>query len=201
MRCKICRVKFDPRFFNQKTCETPKCMIEYRDQLKAKEWRKEKKVLKDKLKTKSEHENELQIIFNKIAREIDKDSLCLMCGNQPKKENGCHYHSVGSNPTLRFNLFNIWLGCEKCNKWLGGNINGYDNELIKHYGRDKWEYIKFDIVRLHPTIKLSIPELKEIKVEAKVILKEVSDLPKLNHLQRWELRKEINKRIGIYSFN
>jgi len=166
---------------------------------KQKDWNKEKKQINESLKTKSEHEKELQPIINQIAREIDKDNLCLMCGKPPKKKNGCHYHSVGSNASLRFNLFNIWLGCESCNKWKGGNINGYDVELIKYYGKEKWEYIKFDLVRLHPTIHLSIPELKALKIVCRNILKEVKKLPPLTYEQRWKLREKLNKKIGIYN--
>lgn len=198
MRCKVCKDKFDPKYFLQKVCLEPTCILEWSKKVKEKEWKAEKKILKDNLKTNADHVRELQPIFNQIAREIDKDSLCLMCGTTPKKKNGCHYHSVGANPSLRFNLFNIWLGCEKCNSWLGGNINGYDLELIKYYNRDKWEYIKFDIVRLYPSLHLSIPRLVELKVIAKDILKEVKKMPVLTHEERWNIRKELNKRIGIY---
>jgi len=197
-KCKICKVEFTPVHSSVQMCCSINCAIEYSKQIEKKKWTKQKKVLKEKLKTKSDYQKELQPIFNQIAREIDKSSLCLMCGKKPKKENGCHYHSVGSNPTLRWNLFNIWLGCEKCNSWLGGNINGYDNEIIKYYGRDKWEYIKFDLVRIYKSLHLSIPELKELKVLSKKILKEVKDLPVLTHNERWELRKKLNIRLNIY---
>lgn len=207
-KCKVCQSEFKPFKTTDIVCSV-KCSVQYvrnreeKEKLKAekediKNWNKEKKVLKEKLKTKSDHENELQKIINSIAREIDKEHDCLMCGNPPKKKNGCHYHSVGSNATLRFNLFNIWLGCEHCNKWKGGNIIAYDNELIKYYGKEKWEYIKFQLVRDYKALHLSINELQELKVKAKAILKEVKKMPKLDYIERWNLRIEINKSLDIY---
>ena len=201
-KCKECKEKFEQKYFLQKFCMVKdgciKAHIDYSKNQQAKKWRKKKTVLKEKLKTNKDYLKELQTVFNQIAREIDKDSLCLMCGTVPRKKNGCHYHSVGSNSSLRFNLFNIWLGCEQCNSFKSGNINGYDLELIKYYGRDKWEYIKFDLVKNYPLIKLSIPEIKEVKLITKEILKEVKNLPILTHEERWSKRKELNIKIGIY---
>jgi hypothetical protein len=54
-RCKICKDKFEPKYFLQKTCFEPACILEYKNKVKAKEWKAEKKVLKEKLKTYSDH--------------------------------------------------------------------------------------------------------------------------------------------------
>lgn len=197
-RCKICKDKFEAKFFNQKTCFNASCVLSYKKILDAKEWKAKKRVLNEKIKTKSDYYKELQVLVNSIAREIDKGSSCMMCGNIPKKKNGCHYHSVGSNPTLRYNLFNIWLGCEKCNVWLGGNIIGYDNQLIKYYGKEKWEYIKFDLVRIYKDLHLSIEDIKHFKLIAKEILTEINNTHELNHKERWIFREKLNKRLNIY---
>ena len=60
MRCKVCKNKFEPKWFLQKTCFDPKCIIEWNEKVKANKWKKEKKELKEKLKTKGDYEKELQ---------------------------------------------------------------------------------------------------------------------------------------------
>ena len=60
MRCKVCKTKFEPKWFLQKTCFDPKCIIDGIKKLKLISGRKKKKVLKEKLKTKGDYEKELQ---------------------------------------------------------------------------------------------------------------------------------------------
>ena len=81
-RCKICKDKFEPKYFLQKTCFEPACILEYKNKVKAKEWKAEKKVLKEKLKTYSDHVKELQVIVNKYVRLRDTDNIhgqCVYC--------------------------------------------------------------------------------------------------------------------------
>jgi len=40
MRCKICKAKFEAKYFNQKTCFNPTCIIEYSRQQNEKENKK-----------------------------------------------------------------------------------------------------------------------------------------------------------------
>jgi hypothetical protein len=159
----------------------------------------EKQERKDSIKTKSDYEAELQVPINKIARLIDKGSSCMMCNNVMKRTNGCHYHSRGANTTLRFHLYNIWIGCHSCNSEKGGNIIGYDNRLIEVYDREKWEYIKFDIVRTIQPLHLTIDELKQAKIEANKIVRELEKLDMVYPpIVRWTMRHKYNLRIGIY---
>jgi hypothetical protein len=123
----------------------------------------------------------------------------MMCDSVMKRTNGCHYHSRGSSPTLRFNLLNIWIGCHSCNGEKGGNIIGYDNRLIDVYGRDKWEHIKFDMVRETPPLHLTIDDLKKAKIEANKIVRELEKLDMVYPEKvRWTMRIKYNERIGIY---
>lgn len=201
--CKQCKTRFDQVRFGQVVCSVP-CSYEYQKATKkakdAKEWRIEKKERKEKLKSINDYCKELEHEINLIVRLIDKGQPCMMCSVHPmKKVNACHYHSVGSNASLRFNLFNEWAGCESCNNFKGGNIIGYDVLLIEKYGREKWEYIKFDLVRLYPYIGLSIPELKEKTVEARKIAKELKLIDMTYpYSMRWKLREKYNKRLNIY---
>lgn len=169
-------------------------------QEKDRAWKKEKAKMKDSLETVSEAKQKLQPIINKISRLIDKDVPCMMCGSTTfRRKNGCHYHSVKANDTLRFNLHNIAIGCHKCNGEEGGNITGYDNRLIEVYGKDHWEYVKFDIVRLYPYLGLTKPDIHKTRLEA---LKIVKELEKSNFTypprMRLKMRTEINSRLNIY---
>jgi hypothetical protein len=76
----VCKDKFEAKYFLQKTCFDPSCILEYKNKVKAKEWKAEKKVLKEKLKTYSDHVKELQVIVNKYVRLRDKDKGCISCG-------------------------------------------------------------------------------------------------------------------------
>ena len=114
-RCKVCREKFEPKFFLQKSCLKAECVLEYSKQDKAKKWKVEKKFRKEALKTRSDHLNELQVIFNKWIRLRDKGNNCISCNKPAKKENAGHYRSVGSCPELRLEPLNVHLQCEYCN--------------------------------------------------------------------------------------
>ena len=124
----------------------------------------------------------------------------MMCANpNMKRINACHYHSVGSNGTLRFNLLNNWHGCHKCNSELGGNINGYDIQIVNTYGKQFWEFLKFDLVRKYQYIKLDKEELRELAKQAQGIIKRLEKLDKVYTIaERTELREKINEELNIY---
>ena len=55
-KCVSCKEKFTPQN-NTQICCSPKCAIDYMKSKKASDWQKEKKVLKEKLMTKSDYLN------------------------------------------------------------------------------------------------------------------------------------------------
>lgn len=206
-KCKHCGKPFDQSRFGQVTCYTSKCAIGWMRTLEEKKIKRKKTQARvdkikglQELKSHKDWQKELQPEINTIARLIDKEYPCMMCGNpNMKRVNGCHYHAVGANNSIRFNLLNVWAGCHKCNSEDGGNLNGYDKELINTFGRDFWEYIKFGLVNEYPFIKLTIPELREKIALCRMIIRELKKEDKVYILgARIEKRREINKRIGIY---
>lgn len=199
-KCSICKEKFEPRFSSlQKTCEKPECVLANHKASKEKAWAKEKKERKENLMTHGDWENMLQVEMNKIARLIDKDHPCMSCQGRTLKPQGGHLRSVGSASNIRFHLENIWLQCYSCNEEKSGNVNGYDDGLIKTFGKEYHEHVKFEIMRTNQSIKLSIPELKEAITEARKIVRELekTGLVYPNEM-RIALRKSYNKRLGIY---
>lgn len=158
-KCKICKVKFDAKFFLQKTCFDSKCVYEYSKQIQKKEWSKEKKVLKEKLKTKSDYVKELQKEVNYFIRQRDKDKPCISCGKPLiKKFDAGHYRSAGGNPELRFEELNIHGQCVYCNQHLHGNLIDYRIRLIERIGVEKVEWLE----NKHEPKHYTIPELKEL---------------------------------------
>ena len=161
-RCKVCKDKFEAKYFLQKTCFDPSCILEYGKKETAKEWRKEKKHLKDKLKTNADHVRELQVIFNKFIRLRDKDKGCVSCGTPLiGKYDAGHYYSAGGNPELRFNEDNVFGQCVYCNQHRHGALLDYTERLPNRIGLCKFAELKK--LRGKP-MKYSIPELIEMRV-------------------------------------
>lgn len=202
-KCRECGREFTPSYSNLQTCCNLTCSLEYakkkQDKKQSKAWNIEKRERLDKLKTLTDWKKGLEQIINEIIRLIDKDQPCMMCSITIKKTFACHYHSVGSNDTLRFNLFNIWAGCFSCNGAKGGNLHCYDMLLIEKLGHERWEYIKFDLTRIYSHLGLTIQDIKEVLPEAKQIRSELKSSNLIyTYEQRWKLREKYNTRLGIY---
>lgn len=173
-RCKICKDKFNVKFFLQKTCLETSCIIEYKNKVQAGEWKKEKKVLKNRLKTNAEHVKELQVLFNRFIRLRDKDKGCISCHTALKgKYDAGHYYSAGGNGEVRFNEDNVHGQCVYCNQHLHGNLLRYTDMLPNRIGLCKFRELK---KLINTPRKYTIPELVEMKVIYKDKIKELLKL-------------------------
>ena len=169
-RCRICKDKFEYRWSTfEKTCLTPSCILEWKNKVKEKEWKAEKKAIKESLKTNADHVRELQVIFNKFIRLRDKGLNCISCNKPAKKENAGHYKSAGGHPEHRFNEKNVHLQCEYCNTFLHGNLIEYRKGLIKRIGLEETELLENHIIPM----KYSISELVELKAIYKEKIKKL----------------------------
>jgi hypothetical protein len=208
MKCKICEDKFEAKYFLQKCCSKTDCMIAWSMQVVAKQkeksikdkkqaWTKDKLEIKEKLKTLSEWKKDLQVEINSIVREIDKGWSCIATNSFDGKKNAGHYISVGSNQTLRFHLENIFLQSEHSNNWKSGDTIRYQEGIKKTFGSDYLEYMN-GLQSLKP-IQLTINDVKEKIPIARGILKylKLQDR-KFTIQERISLRKEFNKKLGIY---
>lgn len=158
-KCKNCNELFTPHNSLQKAC-SPRCALDIVEADKKKEFRRETKRLKEKLKTRSDWMREAQIACNRYIRARDAGKPCISCWrNSGAKMNAGHYRSVGSCPELRFNELNIHLQCEHCNSYLSGNAIEYRKNLSEMIGNDLLEYLEGP----HEAKKYTIEELKEIK--------------------------------------
>lgn len=208
-KCKICGDKFTPKFSSfEKTCQLDNCrtqwaMSEVAKQKTAKEkkvkqdWNKEKLEMKEKLKTLSDWKADLQKEINAIVREIDREHGCIATGDKNGLMTGGHYASVGSNPSIRFHLENIWIQSMHSNSWKSGDTIRYQDGIIKTFGKDYLDYM--DSLRNIPPIKLSIEEIKEAIPKARSILKWIKlQNRKFTTEERIELRRKFNHDLGIY---
>ena len=159
---------------------------------------KEKKELKEKYNGIPEYKKLLETEINRICCLIDKSSGCISCNGQTTPQAG-HYHSVHSNGSIRYNLDNLHLQDYGCNCEKGANIHKYDLGLIKRYGKEYWEYVKFDIVSKFPLLKMAVFEYKEKISLARQVVKHLKlENKTYSAIERLELRKEYNEFLGIY---
>lgn len=198
---KTCKQKFKPTSATQTVC-SQKCAIEYAKINSEKKQREIKRLEKQKLQKGvtglPELKKLLETQINAICRLLDKDVPCISCDGLTTPQAG-HYHSVQKNGSIRFNLFNVHVQDYNCNCAKGGNQHAYDLGLIKMYGKEYWEMVKFELPLKYPVLKLTKPEIEEAINKAREILK---NLKKANitysTAQRIRLREEYNKAIGIY---
>ncbi|WP_186263314.1 recombination protein NinG [Burkholderia gladioli] len=150
-KCRACGVVFEPARSMQKVC-SPACAIALNDKAKAKKAaqarRAERKDLRERLekaKTRAQHLKEAQAAVNAYVRIRDANDPCISCDREASwggQWHASHYRSVGSNPALRFNLFNIHRACSICNAWLSGNLSEYRPRLIEKIGVEKVDFLE-----------------------------------------------------------
>jgi hypothetical protein len=189
--------KYDCRVeYALKIAEKNKAASERREK---REWFKEKKQTKESHITPSQRLSKLEDEINHIARLIDKGHGCTSCEALPKKINGGHLRSVGSSRNIRFNLFNIFAQCNSCNSDKGGNTTAYCDKLIRIFGKERFEYCFFDLMRLYPRLSPSTDQIIEwTKIARKIVARLKNADEVYTTEQRWTMREEINKELGIY---
>ena len=166
-RCKICRDKFEAKYFLQKACLNPTCLAEWSKLDREVKQKKSDKVRKEALKSAGDYIKEAQVSINKYVRLRDKNKLCVSCGNDRDHKIGLsghrydagHYRSRGSAGHLRFNLLNIHKQCVKCNRENSGNVVEYRLELINRIGQDRVNKLETD----NEPRKFTIDYLKRVK--------------------------------------
>lgn len=161
MKCKICKTKFVPKYFLQKTCFNPSCIKSYNHIIQVKKWNEKKKKIKESLKTKKDHIKELQVLVNRYVRLRDKNKPCISCGKPLKaKYDAGHYRSTQAAPNLRFNTLNIFAQCVCCNRELSGNLIEYRKGLINRIGVELVEKIENN----NNPKRYTIDELERLKI-------------------------------------
>lgn len=142
--CKICKTKFNPFNSLQVAC-SPKCALKVAEKKREKKERKELAEFRKNDKKISAWIAEAQASVNAYIRLRDEFKPCISCGvgKSPQWDAG-HYRSRGAASHLRYNLLNNWKQCNKCNRFLGGNVVEYRKGLIERIGLERVERLEND---------------------------------------------------------
>lgn len=160
-KCKICRTEFVKRSIDHKVC-SPECAIELAKVENEKKERKQLRVMKEQIKSRSDLTKEAQTAFNKFIRMRDENEPCISCGRYHQGQyHAGHYLSTGARPELRFDESNVHKQCSACNNHLSGNIALYRIALIKKIGLAEVERLEGP----QKPKKYTAEELREIKLE------------------------------------
>ena len=174
-KCLVCKDKFTPQNNTQIVCN-PACAVEYMKRQRSKEWKQQKKEIKQKLETKSEVLKAAQIVFNTYIRLRDKNKNCISCDKKlVGKYDAGHFFSVGAYPNLRFNENNVHGQCVHCNRDKHGNVKEYDLRLQKLLSEEDYQNL---LKQRHEPLKLSIDQVKDLIKEYKIKIKEIKDFEK-----------------------
>jgi hypothetical protein len=166
-RCAQCRKKLpatDAIISRLKSFCSVQHLAEYAKSEQAKQFAKkvvskEKRIAKEKLKTRSDWQRDAQRAFNEYIRVRDRGKPCISCGaSQGVTVRGGdfdagHYRSRGSSPHLAFHIHNCHSQCVKCNRHLSGNIVEYRKQLVIRIGIEKLEKLEQDNRPRNYTIK------------------------------------------------
>ncbi len=140
-KCKVCKETFTPVQFAQAVCNY-KCAMVHSKNLKVqkeqREWKANKAILRNNLKTLSDYEADAKKSFQKYIRMRDAKLPCISCGKLNATDwAGGHFYSAGMYSGLMFDERNCHKQCNShCNKFLSGNLLEYRKGLIERYGAD-----------------------------------------------------------------
>lgn len=177
-KCRVpeCGASFVPQKLGQAVC-SPACAIidAPRNQAKARKAlaqveRREIKIRKEALKSRSDHMKDTQQAFNEWVRNRDAALPCVSCGRHHEgKYDAGHYRTVGSNPALRFEPMNCHKQCVPCNQHKSGNVVEYRLELVRRIGIVNVEWLEGP----HEPQKYTVEELKALTAKYRALTKEL----------------------------
>lgn len=119
--------------------------------------------------------NNIRNLVHKYIRLRDQGKPCISCGI-PYKDNfqAGHFFKSELYSTLRFEENNIHGQCPKCNMYLEGNLNKYDENLPKRIGVDAYNNLKLKAEKdKQVDYKWNREELEEIRKYYKQKIKEL----------------------------
>ncbi|VFT04290.1 bacteriophage lambda NinG family protein [Pseudomonas aeruginosa] len=166
-----CGAKFIPQRLGQRVC-SPACALAIKDKHSkparkaiADRERREVRVRKEKLKSRSDHLREAQQAFNEFIRWRDRIAghACISSGLpldwSGNQTDAGHYRSTGAAPHLRFNENNCHAQRKLDNRYLSGNAVDYRVGLIARIGLAAVEELEAD----NSVRKYTVEDLKAIK--------------------------------------
>lgn len=149
-----------------------------------------------------ENKKYLQNEINKLARMIDAKFgyvTCICCDRSLSGQiAGCHFHSVGSNASLRYNLTQIHSGGVYCINYSNTHLTGYKEGLATRYGIEYQDYVVNQLPLIYKEIHLSAHDIVD---KLAIVRKLIRSLDKMQFKDAIEARDLLNTEIGIYTFS
>lgn len=189
-KCRECGDLFQPFKTTDPVCSVG-CAIAYAKKTNARkrkqvseelqrQVRKDVREMKERIKTYGQWLQELQVIFNRHIRIRDKGKPCISCDKAliqnptawKAQYDAGHFYSVGAYPNLRFNEDNVHGQCVRCNRDLHSNNTEYSIRLPERIGVDR--FIELKSIRHKEPLKLSIPEIKELKSHYRKLIRSMA---------------------------
>jgi len=133
-----------------------------RSSLNKKNWKEEKKVLRDNTKKLFEYESEAKKSFQKFIRLRDAGKECISCFKHKEFYDGGHFKKAEIYSGVIFHEMNCHVQCRKCNRFLNGNELNYRKGLIMRYGEEYANFIE-DLANSTRIKKYTKQELIDIK--------------------------------------
>ena len=192
-RCKICRDKFEAKYFLQKACLKPSCLAEWSKKDREDKADKAHKVKKKEfnLKDTTYQHSLTQPVFNRLRvleelkwfKSKGLEPECISCGKQNMDWCCGHFKTRGAQGNIRYDRKNTFLQCNRyCNKGLSGNIygdkntRGYIKGLSDRFGDDKAkEIIDYCETNTAPR-KFTGEELEEMRKGFNREIKKIKDM-------------------------
>lgn len=207
MRCKNCKKQTQSLF-----CSV-NCLQEFSDTDKGKEYierislkvkkerEKKERVIRKELGIElypNKNRSNLQKEINRLSKLIDAKcgyQTCICCHRDfGKQTDAAHYHSVGSNQTLRFNLHNIHSASSYCNNYSNTHLSGYLVGLEARYGI-LYKIRVVSLPQVYKSLKLSAKDIHNKLILVRSLIKNFDDYEFNNGIEGREL---FNQLIGIY---
>ncbi|HEK1491840.1 TPA: recombination protein NinG [Pseudomonas aeruginosa] len=176
-----CGKEFIPQRLGQCVC-SPACALAIKDKHAkparkaiADRERREVRVRKEKLKSRSDHLREAQQAFNEFIRWRDRIAghACISSGLpldwSGNQTDAGHYRSTGAAPHLRFNENNCHAQRKLDNRYLSGNAVDYRVGLIARIGLAAVEELEAD----NSVRKYTVEDLKAIKAHYRAKVREL----------------------------
>lgn len=162
-----------------------------------KEQKEKDNAIRESLHPKSYFEGLLQKEINQIVKYLDAGWGCIATNTKTGKRNAGHYFSIGSNPTLRYHLENIWNQSEHSNTHKSGDTLRYQDGIVSLCGQEYLNHLNG--LKMIQPIKLTVDEIKEKTSIARGIVKWLKLQDRKYTLEeRLEYRVKFNEQIGIY---
>lgn len=179
-RCPECRVIFTPARAGQAVCGEIDCAIAHGQSEKgraiagkalAEVGRREIKVRKEALKSRSDHMKDTQQAFNAWIRVRDAGQPCISCGTTADVQYCAgHYRTTAACPELRFEPLNVHLQCNRnCNMGKSGNLLGYRPGLLSKIGAEALAWVEGP----HEPQKYTAEELKALTAKYRALTREL----------------------------